>query len=300
MFRSIVVVLTAGLTVIGLSISPEGVTEAASRTVQTTTPWVGAHAGCDDTCTTDPATVWNETNRLIGGGRLSYSRDFNPTIPPVGKESWRKVPSPYHFYSVKPPADNINGFIVGRYDDALRAVIRALPAGTKVTMYHEPEDNMSGQTFAALLGHFRTVVKSVRPEIPVWYVAMAYQWRTNSKGHVGTNQGWIDAAKTADAVGVDVYAPARYFKSLADDAGFTRWWNEIKVPSGKADWGIIERGISNENGAAARVKILDNDWAFAKSHGLRIFLYWDTGGDELTGPQEAAAYRSIAAQGATP
>jgi hypothetical protein len=196
---------------------------------------------------------------------------------------------------MKPPGGDINGFLAGRYDGALKAVIRVLPAGTKVTMYHEPEDNMSGQTFAALLGHFRTVVKSVRPELSVWYVAMAYQWQTNSKGHVATNQGWIDAAKTADAVGVDVYARAGYFKSLADDAGFTRWWNEIKVPSGKADWGVIERGISNENGGAARAKILDDDWAFAKSHGLRTFLYWDSGGDELTGPQETAVYRSIAA-----
>lgn len=300
MFRSIVIILTAALTVIGLSISPEGVTEAAFRTVQTTTPWVGAHAGCDSTCTKDPATVWNETNRLIGGGRLSYSRDFNPTIPPVGKESWRKVPSPYHFYSVKPPADDINGFIAGRYDDALRAVIRALPAGTKVTMYHEPEDNMSGQTFAALLGHFRTVVKSVRPELSVWYVAMAYQWQTNSKGHVTTNKGWIDAAKAADAVGIDVYASRSNFKTLADDTGFTRWWNEIKVPSGKADWGIVERGISNENGEAARAKMLNDDWSFAKARDVHIFLYWDRGGNKLTGVKETATYRSIAAEGRTP
>jgi hypothetical protein len=47
-------------------------------------------------------------------------------------------------------------------------------------------------------------------------------------------------------------------------------------------------------------EILNDDWAFATSHSLRIYLSWDTGGDELTGPQETAAYRAIAAQGATP
>jgi hypothetical protein len=295
MLRLIAIALAAGLTALGTDASSPSATTAAPLPVQTIKPWVGAYTGCGGQCTKDPATLWREKNRLIGGGKLSYSRDFDDKIPDVGREAWRKVPSPDHFYSMKPPGGDINGFLAGRYDGALKAVIRVLPAGTKVTMYHEPEDNMSGQTFAALLGHFRTVVKSVRPELSVWYVAMAYQWQTNSKGHVATNQGWIDAAKTADAVGVDVYARAGYFKSLADDAGFTRWWNEIKVPSGKADWGVIERGISNENGGAARAKILDDDWAFAKSHGLRTFLYWDSGGDELTGPQETAVYRSIAA-----
>ena len=300
MLRFLVIILTAGLTALGLGASSASATKAAPLALQTTTPWVGAFTGCRGECTTDPATLWNEKNRLIGGGRLSYSRDFDPTIPVVGKEAWRKVPSPYHFYSVKPPQEDINGFLAGRYDDALKAVIRALPAQTKVTMYHEPEDNMSGSTFAALLRHFKTVVKSVRPELSVWYVAMAYQWRTNSKGNVTTNKGWIDAAKTADAVGIDVYAPRSNFKSLADDAGFTRWWNEIKIPSGKADWGIIERGISDENGEAARVKLLTADWSFAKAHGVRFFMYWDQGKYELKGAKETAAYRSIAAEGRTP
>lgn len=300
MLQLFAIILTAGLTALGLDTSSASPANAAPLAVQTTAPWVGAYTGCGGQCTTDPGTLWNEKNRLIGGGRLSYSRDFNKTIPEAGKEAWRKVRSPYHFYSMKPPDEDINGFLAGRYDDALKAVIKALPARTQVTMYHEPEDNMSGPTFAALLRHFKTVVKSVRPEIPVWYVAMAYQWQTNSQGHVTTNEGWIDAAKLADAVGIDVYASRANFKTLAEDAGFTRWWNEIKVPSGKTDWGIIERGINGKNGEAARVKILNDDWAFAKAHGVRIFLYWDSSGDELTGPQETAAYRSIAAQGATP
>ena len=300
MLRFITIILTAGLATLGLGASPGSPGGATPLDLQATRPWVGAYTGCHGECTTDPANLWNDKNRLIGGGRLSYSRDFNPTIPAVGNESWRKVPSPYHFYSVKPPNDDVDGFLAGRYDETLKAVVRELPTGTKVTMYHEPEDNMSGSTFAALLRHFKTVVKTVRPELPVWYVAMAYQWATNSKGHVGTNEGWIDAAKAADAVGVDVYASRSNFTSLADDAGFTRWWKEIKLPSGKTNWGIIERGISGAHGEAARTKILEDDWSFAKAHNVDIFMYWDTGGNELTGAKETAAYRSIAAQGRTP
>jgi hypothetical protein len=73
-----------------------------------------------------------------------------------------------------------------------------------------------------------------------------------------------------------------------------------QVPSRKTEWGVIEREINGKNSEAARGKILNDDWAFATSHSLRIYLSWDTGGDELTGPQETAAYRAIAAQGATP
>jgi hypothetical protein len=51
---------------------------------------------------------------------------------------------------------------------------------------------------------------------------MAYQWQTNSQGHVTTNEGWIDATKLADAVGVDVYATRGNFTTLVDDPSFTR------------------------------------------------------------------------------
>lgn len=298
--RFVKIVLTAGLAALGLGASAASAGAAAPLAAQKTAPWVGAYTGCMGECTIDAGTLWRDKNRLIGGGKLSYSRDFDPKIPAVGKEAWREVPSPYHFYSVKPTNGDVDGFLAGRYDDALKAVIKELPVGTKVTMYHEPEDNVTGQTFAVLLGHFKSVVHSVRPELQVWYVASAYQWRTNSKGHVATNAGWIDAAKVADAVGIDAYASASNFTSLADDAGFTRWWNEIKVPSGKADWGVIERGISGKNGEAARVRMLNADWSFVKARNVSIFLYWDHGANELTGAEETAAYRFIAAQGRTP
>lgn len=70
-----------------------------------------------------------------------------------------KVSSPQHSYSVRPPGSDVEGFIAGRYDEALKPVISNLPRGTQVTMYYKPEDDMSGSTFAALLGHFKTVGK---------------------------------------------------------------------------------------------------------------------------------------------
>jgi hypothetical protein len=42
------------------------------------------------------------------------------------------------------------------------------------------------------------------------------------QGHVTTNEGWIDATKLADAVGVDVYATRGNFTTLVDDPSFTR------------------------------------------------------------------------------
>lgn len=264
-------------------------------------PYVGAFAGEDPPDDYDRQLWWDKAQHDIGGGKLTYRRVFDPTLPEVGKEDWRKTDAPCNFYSAKPPNNDIQGYIDGLYDDRLRAVAEALPECTVFTVYHEPEDNMSGQTFYQLMQKTIDVVKGVRPDIEVWYVAMAYQWMTNSKGNVGTNDGWLDAAKIADGVGIDVYAPRWYFNKLEDDEGFWRWWDLIKKPSGKK-WGITERGISADFGDDARAEMLKDDWKFSARMGAEMFLYWhtDIGQDEqwwLLGPKEQLTYRVMAHQG---
>ncbi|WP_129662805.1 hypothetical protein [Phytoactinopolyspora endophytica] len=264
-------------------------------------PYVGAFAGDDLPDDYDRQLWWDKAQEDIGRGRLTYRRVFDPTIPAVGEEDWRKTDAPCNFYSVKPPDKDVQGYIDGLYDDRLRALVEALPECTVFTVYHEPEDNMSGQTFYQLMSKTVDVVKSVRPDIEVWYVAMAYQWMTNSKGNVATNDGWLDAAKIADGVGIDVYAPRWYFRSMEEDDGFWRWWDLIKVPSGKK-WGVLERGISADYGEDARATMLRDDWKFSVRMGAEMFLYWHTniGMDEewwLLGKKEQQVYQNMAAQG---
>ncbi|WP_143262035.1 hypothetical protein, partial [Allokutzneria sp. NRRL B-24872] len=160
--------------------------------------WVGASTGPE-------GKAWSVAQEEIGGGKLSYRRSFDQTLPEPSSANWHSAAS-LHWYSAKPIGKDVRGYVDGKYDGQLRALAGALPAGTIFTVYHEPEDNMSGATFAELMRKTVTVVKAANPGVQVWYSAMAYQWETNSKGNVGSPDGWIDAARAADGVALDIYA----------------------------------------------------------------------------------------------
>jgi hypothetical protein len=266
-------------------------------------PWVGAYTGCLG-CNTNPAILWKQKNQAIGDGKLTYSRTFDPTIRPVGQESWRKTPSPKHFYSMKPPGNDNAGFIAGKYDREYQAMIRALPSESKITIHHEPENEMSGRTFYQLIKHAHDLAHSVRKDIQIWYVASGFQWETNKAGNVSSSDGWLEAAKYVDRVGIDVYATKKNFKPLSESKGFKRWWTQIVVPAGKAktgQWGVPERGISGDNGEQARIAILNADWKWVTSQNADLFMYWDYNPKgkyyELDRPNEQKAFQAITAQG---
>ena len=255
-------------------------------------PWFGANAGGEGSS----QQLWDDTNQQLGGGKLAIRRSFDSTIKPSGREEWRRTDAKRQFYSVKPPGNDVQGFLDGEYDAQLRVTAKGLPSGSRFTVYHEPEDNLSGATFAKLMRRTVTIVHAANPGVEVWYVAMAYQWETNAKGNVGTNAGWIDAARAADAVGIDVYSPGWDFGPIRDDRGFKRWWKELRVPSGKP-WGIVERGIDDSRGETVRIQTLRDDWALAKERGATLFLYWNSPRDgtwKLTGAREQSAARAIA------
>lgn len=264
-------------------------------------PFVGAAAAGKGSY--DYGKVWDEVQEKIGDGKLTYRRCFDPTLPEAGRENWRRAKAAHSFYSAKPPKGDFKGLAEGKYDDRIRTLVRDLPAGTKFTVFHEPENDMSGRDFHRMFTRLHKVVKKERPDdVQLWYVAMAYQWRTNSKGHVDTSDGWLDAAKLADAVGIDIYASG-HFRTLDKDKGFKRWWEQIREPVGDGkQWGVIERGITADKGEAARLEILDADWKFATAHGADSFLYWQSPKDgswQLTTSAEVKAYRKIAAAGRT-
>lgn len=269
-------------------------------------PWVGVYSKNQGQTWQQ---AWSAADKLLGGGKLTYRRSFDDTIPAVGQEAWRKAKAPSNFYSAKPPHDDIPGYIAGKYDKQLKAVVRALPAGTKFTVYHEANLHMSGATYYQVTKHTVDVVKSVRPDIQVWFVSSAYGWQHDPHGYSRDITPWLNVAKIVDAVGIDDYAPSYNFKPIKDDSGFTLWWDKIVKPSDKP-WGVVERGISGKRGQQARIKILQADWAFMKASHAVTFLYWDSvcgagsckppgqGQDyQLTGSSEQAAFRTIAAQG---
>lgn len=84
------------------------------------------------------------------------------------------------FLSVKPPSNDIAGVAAGKYDAPIAALAATIPVGSYFTMYHEPEDNMTGAQFTAMFKQSYKAAKGANPKITIGYVAMAYQWRPGS------------------------------------------------------------------------------------------------------------------------
>lgn len=239
-------------------------------------------------------------------GPLPWARTFDDVIKPIGSEKWRQVSAQAYFHSVKPTNKDPHQIINGSDRIAFQAMVGALPSGSKLAVWHEPENDMSADTFRAMTDRVCTFTREVRDDIEVWYVSMLYQWRVNSKGHTGpTHQPiWGSVADLVDGVGIDTYAsdwagPISYF----EDPGFPKWWQHVATRAraqGKK-WGIIERGISRNHGTATRRQILRRDLQHAQGNQADTFLAWnsDWNGNlwELTDPTEQEIYKHFAHSG---
>ena len=259
-------------------------------------PMVGAYVGAQ-TGDPDLAALWRAAQRAYGP--LHVWRCFDGTIKPPEQARFTRVPGPIPFYSLKPPGGDHAGFAAGQYTQAYQAVISALPAEAVVTVWHEPENDMTGAEFAALTRRAYDDTKAVRADVTYAYAAMAYQWE-QVDGATADPSGWLEAARIVDMVTVDVYAPAWRLVPMGERDGFQRWWREIVEPAGRP-WGVSERGISADQGEDVRINVLMADWEYACTHDAALFLYWDAdwrgNSWKLTGAGEIAAMGRIAAQG---
>ena len=264
-----------------------------------TAPWVGAYVGDQANPSPDYNALWKARQREVGP--LHIWRCFDSSIKTPATARYQRVPAPViPFYSLKPTNGDITGFAAGNYSAAYQTVVSGLPYGSYLAVWHEPEDDMTGTDFKLLTERAYADAKAVRPDITFSYIAMAYQWETNSKGHTGSNAGWLEAARLVDLVAVDVYAPAEDYKPMAQDLGFQSWMTQIVAASG-TPWGVTERGIYDGQGDTSRADVLTEDWLYACHNGAEMFLYydadWDGGTYLLDGPASLAAMRGIAAQG---
>lgn len=263
-------------------------------------PWVGIYVGDRGDTSPDYPALWQA--RRASMDPLRVWRCFDSTIRTPERARFRRLPGPIPAYSLKPPNGDHSGFARGRYSAGYRSVVSVLPRGAYLAVWHEPEDDLTGDEFLALTERAYADAKAVRPDVHFMYAAMAYQWRVNGQ-HTRSVAGWLDAAKLVDVVTLDVYASRRNFTPMASDAGFRRWWDEIVAPSG-TPWGVTERGISDHAGQRARADMLLKDWRHAREAGAVMFLYWDadwSGGNwRLRGSVELAAMRRVVAEGRRP
>lgn len=283
----------------------------------TLAPLVGAYVAAAPGSDGDFQTPWDELDLQVGPLRLARSFDTTIVEPAKAKHHTIKGVGVSHIYSLKPPTvpgpdgptHDLEGFINGRYTKAYQRLVEALPSGTRFTVWHEPENDMTGTRFAALtaraVGDLRVVVPDPR-RVSYGVVALAYQYQRNTKGHVLTaagklKPGWLEAARLADWRALDVYAGGpNDFTTISADVGAQRWLDLLVTETG-GPWGIAERGISNHAGEGARAKMLMADWRFVCSYGADFFMYWNaqlkTVPYPLVGHDELAVFGRIVAQG---
>lgn len=124
--------------------------------------------------------------------------------------------------SWKPSVDGANadvaGILAGNYDAGLTTALRALPAGSYATIWHEPEGNTgTAANFDAILGHFCTLAQSVAPAVNVGPILMEYQIR--AQGVSNFAYGKTVNPSVIDFWGFDAYSSAgTSYRTLAQCA----------------------------------------------------------------------------------
>lgn len=182
------------------------------------------------------------------------------------------------FLSVKPPNGDVQGVIQGHYDARITVLCASMPAGSYLTMYHEPENDMPGQTFSAMFTRFHSVCKAANSKIFVGYVSMAYQWRPGSPTTATPDDWWMGATNT-DFLGTDTYIPKwNRQSSLATDPEFARWyqWASAKnVPLVIPEFGVegSETGGMDDATRGAVIKA-SLDYLHASTR-IEMVLYWN-------------------------
>lgn len=193
------------------------------------------------------------------------------------------------FLSVKPPT--IDGVADGLYDTQIRSLAASFPRDhtTYLTMYHEPENDMSGARFVRMFRHFYQVVKAANPKIKVGTVHMSYQWRPSTDPNLPTrtpDSWWVGSAYT-DFIGVDDYnnATSSGRTSAESDPQFQRWYGWAKTkgkPLAVVEFGRFE-DPKDAKDANARARDLLKAESYLRSQGFFMFLYWHGLGESSDG-----------------
>ncbi len=220
-------------------------------------------------------------NRFMVGTKIKVNRSFNPNLPASYSTSAAAQDPAYgnvSFLSVKPPNDDFAGVAAGRYDATIRSLAGSMPAGSYLTMYHEPEDNMTGTQFVAMFRRFYSVAKGANPALSIGYAAMAYQWRPGSPTTANKDEWWPGADST-DWLAVDVYAAGWHGDfDLGVHPYFQRWYTWAKAkgkPLLLAEW-AVEAASTGGFSDAARADNIRRSMAWVMTQPqIKMVLWWN-------------------------
>jgi hypothetical protein len=175
----------------------------------------------------------------------------------------------------------------GGCDTEIQNIAAAMPPGSFLTYFHEPEDDMTGTQFVAAFVHVYTAAKAVNAAVTIVPIHMSYQWRPGSPGVTNNGTGgdreiqdWIVPPLYADAYGFDLYWQASTRGSEPDDPisvgsdpRMTRWYNAVSGlgrPLTLPEWGIDDdQGVRASRGPAIRAS---RTWLTARN--FRVISYW--------------------------
>jgi hypothetical protein len=258
---------------------------ASIRTVPTlavgATTSVNDTVGSGNTC----AGFLDERTHL---GPLGIRRVFTSTgaLPPTDAITCQTGQGATLWYSFKTSCTPA-AVASGGCDSEIQAIATAMPAGSFLTYFHEPEDDMTGVQFVNAFKHVYQQSKAVNTTINVVPVYMSYQWRpgstkvtNNGTGGDREIQDWIVPAAFTDAYGIDLYWQASTRGSEPDDPvsigldpRMLRWYNafgSLGRPLSLTEWGIDDdQGTRASRGPAIRAS---RTWL--TTHGFQVICYW--------------------------
>jgi hypothetical protein len=182
--------------------------------------------------------------------KLHIRRSYESTIPASFAES-SAGDDPANgltsFLSVKPPdrpgtnSPDVEGTARGDYDGRIATFCASVPSGTYLTMFHEPEGDMTGVQYVAMFTRFYDVCKSAQPDAKIGYVAGGFQWRPASQ-RTAVPDAWWMGADHVDFLAIDAYindpAGAHILPELPTFARWYAWATTKHKPIVLSEFGV--------------------------------------------------------------
>lgn len=178
---------------------------------------------------------------------------------------------PFGSFKLSPVTANFAGDLL-----TLATYLNTLDSDVYLTVWHEPENDMTGPQFVDIYNQCYSTLKPQCPRLKFGPVAMAYQWVPGRA--VANPTDWLPTQ--ADFYGVDVYSHTTISQGgrLVDHTGFTRWLSA--VDPGKVF--VVERGFDVPD--ADQVNTIKSDMDYLRGIGALGYLVWnvDASGHQYT------------------
>lgn len=216
--------------------------------------------------------------------------------------SWLNETTVDPYVSFRPDTRRLS---MGLLDTQIREFARSIPAvlGREyyITVWHEPEGLMHGDTFKKMFDRFYSVFKAANPSpsIHVGATFLSYHWLPNAPATRSRLYSWRPAI--SDFLAMDVYSlpwEGGNNCSLADHPGFQRWLGWCRKWFKQTPILVAERGILNYP-PGNQAEVLGKDLVFLEQNpDVKAYVLWgtddpNTGDWAITDPDAILAVRAI-------